>query len=225
MMKLARLLGMVPWILDVQSPKMESYRDTRGPGEEAYAAMLKATDNWRGPKKIRDIAILRLLHDLALRRGEVIKLDLEDVDVKESTLAVLGKGRTTKEFITLPEPTLQALKTWIKVRPKGEGALFVGLHHRSTGKRLTDDGLYKMIRELGKKVGIKVRPHGIRHTGITVALDRTGGDVRKVQKFSRHKSIQTVLVYDDRRRDEGGDVAKLVAGEEEGNEKTKNKEE
>lgn len=214
MIKLARLLGMVPWILDVRSPRLEVYRDTRGPGDDTFKAMMSIIVERKDHKGIRDVAILHLLHDLALRRGEVVGLDLEDMDRKEKTLAILGKGRTSKETLSLPNPTFSALESWIRVRPAGDGPLFVSLDPRTSGHRLTDQGVYKMIRALGEKVGVKVRPHGIRHLAVTKALDRTGGDVRKVQRFSRHRSIQTVLIYDDHRRDEGGDVAKLVAEEE-----------
>ena len=60
-------------------------------------------------------------------------------------------------------------------------------------------------------VGLKVRPHGLRHAAITSALDATGGDVRRVSRFSRHRDIKTVMVYDDARADLGGEVAALVA--------------
>ena len=56
-----------------------------------------------------------------------------------------------------------------------------------------------------------VRPHGLRHAAITGALEATGGDVRAVQRFSRHASVETLLVYDDARQDLGGKVAATVA--------------
>ena len=56
-----------------------------------------------------------------------------------------------------------------------------------------------------------MRPHGLRHTAVTTALDATNGDVRSVRRFSRHADIGTVLIYDDERKDEGGRIADLVA--------------
>ena len=56
-----------------------------------------------------------------------------------------------------------------------------------------------------------MRPHGLRHASITAALDITGGDVRAVQRFSRHRNLTTLTVYDDNRLDLGGKVARLVA--------------
>jgi integrase/recombinase XerC len=51
----------------------------------------------------------------------------------------------------------------------------------------------------------------LRHAAITEALDVTGGDVRRVQKFSRHRDVRTLTTYDDNRTDMAGEVAKMVA--------------
>ncbi|HEX4772226.1 MAG TPA: hypothetical protein VH351_15425 [Bryobacteraceae bacterium] len=71
-----------------------------------------------------------------------------------------------------------------------------------------------MIQKLGRSAGISapVRPHGLCHTGITEALDRTNGNLRAVQRYSRHRDLLTLALYDDNRTDLGGDVARLVAG-------------
>jgi integrase/recombinase XerC len=55
------------------------------------------------------------------------------------------------------------------------------------------------------------RPHGLRHAGITEALDLTKGNIRAVQRFSRHRDLRILNLYDDNRIDLGGDVARLVA--------------
>jgi integrase/recombinase XerC len=68
-----------------------------------------------------------------------------------------------------------------------------------------------LVADLGRRVGLKARPHGLRHASITDALDLTRGDVRAVQRFSRHADLRTLTMYDDARHDLGGDVAKLVS--------------
>ncbi|MHB0970204.1 MAG: tyrosine-type recombinase/integrase [Thermoanaerobaculia bacterium] len=75
----------------------------------------------------------------------------------------------------------------------------------------TGNGLYRIVRRLGRDIGRRVRPHGLRHASITAALELTSGDVRSVARFSSHRSIQTVLIYDDARQDAAGEIAKLVA--------------
>lgn len=218
--KMARTVGRVAWALDVDSPKAEPYRDTAGPGDAGWRLMLaraKADAEGGRPKAVRDLAIVRLLHDLALRRGELVALDLADVD--GGTVAVVGKGRTEATRLTLPDPTRHALADWTASRGDEPGPLFVRLD-RAAGRavgpgRLTDTAVFLIVRDLGRKAGLArpTRPHALRHEAITKALDATNGDVRTVQRFSRHADTRTVLLYDDRRRDLAGDVAKLVAGE------------
>jgi integrase/recombinase XerC len=82
---------------------------------------------------------------------------------------------------------------------------------RKGSGRLSAAGLYALVRRLGEQAGLKVWPHGLRHAAITEALDRTGGAVRAVQRFSRHRDLRTLIVYDDRRVDLAGDVARQVA--------------
>lgn len=60
-------------------------------------------------------------------------------------------------------------------------------------------------------MGVKARPHGLRHAAITAALDLTG-DLRAMQRFSRHRNPAILMAYDDARQDLVGDVAKRVAG-------------
>lgn len=209
---LARTLGIVPWMLEVSGVKSERYRDTRGPGLDGFRALLRLLDGRQDRKAIRDRAILRLLFDLALRRGEVVGLDLEDLDLDVGTLAVLGKGRSEKIRLTLPEPTRESLRAWVGARGSEPGPLFLNLDHAKKGSRLTGRSLHRIVVSLGRKAGVRVRPHGLRHAAVTEALDATGGDVRKVARFSRHRQISTVLVYDDARQDLGGEVARIVAG-------------
>ena len=82
------------------------------------------------------------------------------------------------------------------------------------GKRLTCDGLYYVVKDLGTKTGQKVRPHGLRHTSISEAVRKTqsiGMDVTKVLKFSRHKNLNTLQIYIDAVEGAQGEIAELVA--------------
>lgn len=212
LVKLARTLGFVPWTLEVESVKAETYRDTRGPGRGSVRRMLERLDARLDAKGRRDRALLRLLFDLALRRGEVVSLDVEHVDLEGGTVAVLGKGRTGRVKVTLPDATKAALSGWLEVRGTDAGALFVSLDRASRGHRLTGRAVYKIVRELGEDLDLRVRPHGLRHAAITEALELTGGNVRAVQRFSRHRDLRVLTVYDDNRSDLAGEVASLVSG-------------
>ncbi len=132
-------------------------------------------------------------------------------------MAVIGKGKTEAVRLTLPRPTRAALAGWLADRGDGPGPLFVRLDRARAGPagRLTGEAVRRIVAALGRKAGLArvVRPHGLRHQAITAALD-AGRDVRDVRKFSRHAKLETVLIYDDSRRDVAGDIASLVAGDE-----------
>ena len=211
LVKLANTLGLVPWTLAVENVKSQAYRDTRGPGRDGFAAILEAAQAKRGDKALRDVALLHLLHDIGLRRGEAVRLDVSDL--AGDRISVLGKGRSQKQPMTLPEPTKAALDAWLEVRGSEDGPLFLNFDRARKGKRLTGSAVYYIVSELGLKAGLTVRPHGLRHLAITSALDLTNGDVRAVQKFSRHKDMRVLNLYDDNRQDLAGDVARLVAGQ------------
>ena len=216
LVKLAKFVGLVSYELSVERVPEERLRDTRGPGKEGVLLLLEALkERGNDPKAKRDAALIRLMFDLALRRNEALSLDIEHLNLRQRTVLILGKGRGGRQRMSLPDSTCEALAEWLKVRAQitgtQDGPLFVSVDYAARGKRLTGTGLHKVLSRLGKKVGLTVRPHGLRHASITAALDATHGDVRKVQKFSRHKSLQVLCVYDDSRLDHAGEVSRLVA--------------
>jgi len=217
LVKLAGTLGLVSWKLEVENVKSESYRDTKGPGQPVFKRMVDKLDERLDAKAKRDRAAVRLLHDLALRRGEVVSLDVEDLVLDSATVAVVRKGRTETKPLELPEPTKAALVAWLEVRGMEPGPLFVNFDRSRKGRRLTGTSLYRIVRDLGAKVGTKTRPHGLRHTAITTACERAaalGIGLEEVLDFSGHANVKTLMVYRDRNRNMQGKLAALVAGEE-----------
>ncbi len=127
--RLARTMGIVPWRVMVKNVRQQSYKDTRGPGKDPIRTTFRKLEVRRDPKGFRDCCIVRLLWDLGLRRCEVCRIDVADVDLEAGTLAVLGIGRREKQKLTLPEKTQKTLATWLAVHETGDGALFYNLHH------------------------------------------------------------------------------------------------
>lgn len=212
LVKMANRLGLVAWSLEVDSVKSQAYRETRGPGQTGAAAMLQACAKESPAKAARDRALIVLMYACALRRSEVVGMDFSHLEADFSAVWIMGKGRTERERVTLPAAARDALAAWLRFRGSEQGALFIALDRAAKGERLTGNGLYKVVRSLGTEAGLgHVRPHGLRHAGITSALD-LGADVRTVQRFSRHSDIRTLARYDDNRADLGGQVAALVAG-------------
>jgi integrase/recombinase XerC len=218
MVKLARQIGRVEWTLDVESPKVTKYRDVTGPGKEGWFAMrdkgkeLAATTD----QGKRDIALMHLMHDSCLRRGECVNLDLADVDLERGQVAIVGKGKTEREWLTISVQAKDALVQWIAARGDEPGPLFIRLDPAATGnERITGDSVNRIVNKLGAKSGLKrkVRAHGLRHQGITRALDLTNGNVRKVQGLSRHADPRTLMKYDDARRDDAGTLAQMLGND------------
>lgn len=213
--KLARLLGFTSCRVEISNIKSDSYRDTRGPGLPAFKRMMTKANNQSPEKASRDYAILRLLFDLALRASELTELNLSHIDLEQKRISIKGKGRTQRQFLSLPQTSMDALVKWVTIRGNADGPLFCNLiRDISTRKRLTRTGLYKLIRWMGEQVNIKTRPHGVRHLSITEACkaaQNNGFALEEVMDHSRHKSIATLMIYRDRERDTQGAISTLVS--------------
>jgi integrase/recombinase XerC len=210
---LARTLGMASWALEVSNLKAQSYRDTRGPGRGAFHTMVEALAGRADPKAVRDLALLRLLYDLGLRRAEAVSVDLEHLDLAGVRVSVLRKGKADRVWLTLPPRTLEAVKAWLALRGDAPGALFTGFRG-GKGKRLAGSGLYRTVRGLGRSVGVAVRPHGLRHTAISEAVKAAhanGMSLEEVLDFSGHADVRTLMIYRDRERNVQGKLAALVS--------------
>lgn len=213
--KLARLLGHSTCEIEIPNIKTTAYRDTKGPGLSAFKRMLVAALDQDDVKAARDRAILRLMFDLALRASELVGLDLEHLEFTQKRVSIKGKGRAEREYLSLPQTSIDALSDWIKIRGYESGALFFNLvRNQKKRKRLTRVGLYELIRSLGEEVKIKTRPHGIRHLSISEACEvaqNNGYALEEVLDHSRHKSVATLMIYRDRKRDTQGAISTLVS--------------
>ena len=79
---------------------------------------------------------------------------------------------------------------------------------------LTSDGVYQIVAAMGKKLGVDLHPHAIRHTAVTEACKRAqaaGIGIDEVRQFSRHRKIETLMIYRDNDRDVQGVLSSLLA--------------
>lgn len=219
--KFGRLIGLITWSLDAGGVKEvgnESRRDMRGP-DLADARLLFRAASAMGDQAFarRDLAIMALLYDLGLRRAEVCGLDLADVEPGQVgqivALWVLRKGKREKQRLSVPPATALLLGAWIESRGVLPGPLF----HRCDRKqvdldvRMTGETIRAITARLSAMAGVKrVRPHGMRHSAVTTALNE-GRHLQDVQKFGGWSTLDTLLRYEDARHDTAGEIAGMLS--------------
>lgn len=204
--------GLIHWRVKVR-PVKAAQKDMRGPGREGVAKLFAVRTD-ATPMALRDRAMVRMLFSAALRRAEVSSLNIEHIDLTRGSISVLRKGWTTRQTLSVSPNVVRDLAAWISVRGPEAGPLFFNFDTSGKGgKRLTGNGIYKVLRRVASDAGLdpkKVRPHGMRHAGITTALDATHGNIRSVMRFSGHTKPEMVLRYDDSRQDFARQVATAV---------------
>ena len=148
----------------------------------------------RGPPRTR--AMVSLLLYQGLRTIEVTRLSIEDLNLKEKSAFILGKGRDDKERIRLHDHTIKSLTKYIAECSRTSGPLFVANKYKA-GQRLSQNGFYKIIKKLLTSLGIEKSPHSFRHFFTTHLVRAYGGNLLAVKRLTRHRSIDMLQVYWD----------------------------
>jgi integrase/recombinase XerC len=149
------------------------------------------------PVGLRDVAMLELLYATGIRVGELVGLDLDDIDRERNVVRVFGKGRKERS-VPFGRPAARALDFWLKHgRPQlavdGSGpAVFLG----ARGGRIDQRAVRTMVhRRMTDVPGAPdIGPHGLRHTAATHLLEG-GADLRSVQELLGHASLATTQLY------------------------------
>jgi len=145
---------------------------------------------------VRDIAMWELLYSSGLRVGELVNLNLQDLDLREGLVKVVsGKGGKSR-IVPVGKYARTALSEWLPRRRErvdsDETALFVNRF----GKRLSVRGVQKRLRGWGKRLGFdqSLYPHLLRHSFASHLLEASG-DLRAVQELLGHADIATTQIY------------------------------
>lgn len=149
-------------------------------------------------RTLRLRAMTALLIFQGLRQIEVCRLDVEDVDTINHVIHVLGKGQDDKEPIHLHPETTKALTSYLKSYHVKHGALFTAANHTKSDRRLTTRGLRMIMQKLFSDVGINKTIHGTRHYFTTRLIEEYKSDLTTVAHYTRHRSLETLQVYNDR---------------------------
>lgn len=157
------------------------------------AIKLLASFNTYEPKGARDLAICALLLDTGLRASEICILQQAHTNTKDRNLQVIVKGGQW-EIAIFTQQTAMHIEHWKSYRKikDGQGFLF---HNIKTGKGLTPEGLFKIIEEWGKNIGIKLSPHDFRRSMAGIATVMTNTPERTLMDMGRWKSTTMVTKY------------------------------
>jgi integrase/recombinase XerC len=159
------------------------------------AAVAHADDG--SPVGVRDVAMLELLYATGMRVGELVGLDIDDLDRDRNVVRVFGKGRKERT-VPFGLPAATALDRWLAggrprlVREGSGPALFLGARGGRIDQRAVREVVHRRIAEVPGAPDLG--PHGLRHTAATHLLEG-GADLRSVQELLGHASLATTQRY------------------------------
>lgn len=212
--RLANVIGLVYYRLDISNEKVLLTKDVRGPDQAGVRSIFKVLEERKDIKGIRDLAIVTLFYSNGLRSFELTNIDLEDLDLANNRIQILGKGRNEKEWIEIPRITKERMVAWIEVRGNSVGPLFINLDRSKLRPgRISLAGMYKIIERIGVRAGLSLRPHKLRHASIGEALKlaiKNGLRLDDVLKFSRHLSLQSLQAYLDSHENPQGKISSFI---------------
>ncbi len=144
---------------------------------------------------VRDQAIMELFYSSGLRLAELLGLDLVDLDLRDRTVRVLGKGRKVR-IVPVGRHAVAALERWLGERAaladREVTAVFVGVNGRRLGPRIVQRRIARWARLQG--LPEHVHPHLFRHSFASHLLE-SSGDLRAVQELLGHANIGTTQIY------------------------------
>ena len=145
-----------------------------------------------GCHEIRDLAMIDLLYSTGIRVGELVKLNIQDIDFEQRECVVFGKGDKERKVYFDAKAKIH-LKKYLEERIDNNPALFVTLD--APFDRLKISGVEILLRKLGRSLSLdRIHPHKFRRTMATRAIDK-GMPIEQVQKILGHSQIDTTMQY------------------------------
>jgi len=160
--------------------------------------LLEAASLGDSPAALRDRAMLEVLYGGGARISEAVGLDLDDLDLEQESVRLLGKG-SKERIVPLGHYAREAVTAYtVRARPslaaKGKGTPALFLNQR--GGRISRQGAWAAIHAAAERAGLgdTVSPHTLRHSFATHLLEG-GADIRVVQELLGHASVTTTQIY------------------------------
>ena len=143
-------------------------------------------------EEVRDLAMIDLLYSTGIRVGELVRLNIADVNMEQRECVVFGKGDKERRVYFDAKAKIHLME-YLASRTDNNPALFVSLDGRH--KRLGISGVEIRLRQLGRKLSLnRIHPHKFRRTMATRAIDK-GMPIEQVQKILGHSQIDTTMQY------------------------------
>lgn len=141
--------------------------------------------------KARNKVILSLLYSSGLRISELVKLKTNDIDFRERTIRIRGKGEKDR-IVLFDEKTKKSILKYLEIDNHDNDYLFLN----KNGNPLSPRYIQMMTKDYAKEAGInkKVTPHVLRHSFATHLL-KNGVDIRVIQKLLGHTNLSTTQIY------------------------------
>lgn len=149
------------------------------------------------PQNTRLRAIIALLALQGLRQVEVVRLDVQDIDIVSKKAFIRGKGRDDKERIDLHPETVNVIKEYLKTNKIADGPLFTSQSNNHKNQRLTTRAIRDIVKTTLTELGIEKSTHGFRHYFTTTLIKSYKGDLLQVAGYTRHKGLEMLQVYND----------------------------
>jgi integrase/recombinase XerC len=178
--------------LDVRAPKASRRLPATLDADQVARLLDVPPDDFLA---IRDRAILEMFYSSGLRLAELVGLDVVDVDLRDHTVRVTGKGAKSR-ILPVGRFAVEALGRWLPLRAQkaasDEPAMFVS----NRGSRIAPRSVQARLRHWALRQGspTRVHPHMLRHSFATHLLE-SSGDLRAVQELLGHASVSTTQVY------------------------------
>lgn len=143
-------------------------------------------------KNIRNLALIELLISTGMRVGELVNLNIEDLNFEDRSCVVQGKGNKQREVYFDARAKIHLMQ-YLNIRKDDNKALFVSKN--KPHQRLSISGIELIVRKIGIKTDVnRVHPHKFRRTLATMAIDK-GMPIEQVQKLLGHVKIETTMHY------------------------------
>lgn len=169
-----------------------------GINDEEIARLIAGIKNLPdNPQTSRLKAMVALLALQGLRQVEIIRLNVEDLDLVSHTAMVWGKGRDDKESVDLNPETVRHIQNHLRLNNVSDGPIFTSQSNNSKSQRLTTKSLREIVKETLAGLGINKTIHGFRHYFCTMMIKEYKSDLLEVMQYTRHKSVETLQVYND----------------------------